>query len=309
MKNWRKAPRRPQSIEGVIWTAGAPRVFPSKYVYTVHYDYFIPLFGAKVKQTELPLVHSGDCSELRCSVWSLSVRPGASSGLLPPLRSLGGNQEKRGKSDTLTGLGVCQSVMCARGESTQQSAHTPHLPPKTPRWIMKYSHRRCPSDCQHGHLTNFSETHPKAQRAGPPSEPQTEVIVVPLFAFFFLFILKSATRIPGYPPQWNVRTSVMRGAFRQLPLIDRHIQLPFRPLLYSTPSQASPWQSKPTCQSAALIVHWDGFHFHSALCPALMREMRVMCVNIHTNCKLETMKQQRERCLGKKLTCTQISEV
>lgn len=145
-------------------------------------------------------MHSGDCSELRCSVLSLSVRPGASSGLLPPLRSLGGNQEKGGKSDTLTGLGVCQSVMCARGESTQQSAHTPRLPPKNTPWIMKYSHRRCPSDCQHGHLTNFSETHPKAQRAGPPSEPQTGVIVVPLFAFF-LFILKSATRIPGYPPQ------------------------------------------------------------------------------------------------------------
>ena len=28
---------------------------------------------------------------------------------------------------------------------------------------------------------------------------------------------------------------VMRGAFRQFPLTDRHIQLPFRPLLYSTP--------------------------------------------------------------------------
>lgn len=132
-------------------------------------------------------MHSGDCSELRCGVLSLSLRPGASSGLLPPLRSLGGNQEKRGKSDTLTGLGVCQSVMCARGESTQQSAHTPRLPPKTPRWIMKYSHRRCSSDCQHGHLTNFSETHPKAQRAGPPSEPQTGVIVVPLFAFFLIY--------------------------------------------------------------------------------------------------------------------------
>lgn len=50
-----------------------------------------------------------------------------------------------------------------------------------------------------------------------------------------LFLLRSAASIPGYSPQWNVRTAVMRGAFRQLPLIDRHIQLPFRPLLYSTP--------------------------------------------------------------------------
>lgn len=51
------------------------------------------------------------------------------------------------------------------------------------------------------------------------------------------------------------------------PLIDGHIQLPFRPLLYSTPPQASPWQSEPTCQSTALIIHWDGFHFNAFLPP------------------------------------------
>lgn len=63
-----------------------------------------------------------------CAVASLpppSVRPGASSGLRPTLRSLAGNQEERGKSDTLAALGVCQSVKCVRGESPQRSAHTP----------------------------------------------------------------------------------------------------------------------------------------------------------------------------------------
>lgn len=60
--------------------------------------------------------------------------------------------------------------MCA--EKARSNQLTPSLPENTP-WIMKYSHMRCPSDCQHGHLTNFSETHPKTQRAGPPSEPQT----------------------------------------------------------------------------------------------------------------------------------------
>lgn len=127
------------------------------------------------------------------------------------------------------------------------------------------------------------------------------VIVVPLFVFFLLYVLKSATSIPGYPPQWNVRTSVMRGAFRQLPLIDRHIQLPFRPLLYSTPPQASPWQSKPTCQSAALIVHWDGFHFNGAPLPRTYTG-GARHVREHTYewpiCKL-ARKQQNERCLKK----------
>lgn len=28
---------------------------------------------------------------------------------------------------------------------------------------MKYSHKRCPSNCQHGHLTNSSQTHPTKQ--------------------------------------------------------------------------------------------------------------------------------------------------
>lgn len=132
---------------------------------------------------------------------------------------------------------------------------------------MKYSHIRCPSDCQHGHLTNFSESHHKTQRAGPALWAADCGLLFSCFFYLLLFILKSATSVPGYSPQWNVRTLVMRGAFRQLPLIDRHIQLPFRPLLYSTPPRASPWQSKPTCQSAALIVHWDGFHFNASLSP------------------------------------------
>lgn len=85
-----------------------------------------------MKKTELLFLRfnslgGGDESKLRCSVsLAPSVRPGASSGLQPPLRSLGGNrEEKRGKSDTLAGLGVCQSVKWARGETPQQSAHTP----------------------------------------------------------------------------------------------------------------------------------------------------------------------------------------
>lgn len=78
---------------------------------------------------------------------------------------------------------------------------------------------------------------------------------------YYYFILKSAANVPGKSPQWNVRTSVMRGASAP-PLIDRHIQLPLRPLLYSTPPQASPWQSEPTCQSAALIVRRGGARFY-----------------------------------------------
>ena len=111
------------------------------------------------------------------------------------------------------------------------------------------------------------------------------ILLLPLLLFllfppFFPLLLKRVTvysllfpkkkrSVPRiYSPQWKTcARSVMRGASRQLPLIDRHIQLPFRPLLYSTPPRASPWQSEPTCQSAALIVHWDGFHFNAFLPP------------------------------------------
>lgn len=81
-------------------------------------------------------------------------------------------------------------------EKARSNQHTHPVSPKTPPRIMKYSHRRCPSDCQHGHLTNFSETHHKTQRAGPPCEPRTVGYCCPAFCFFFIICSKERNEHP-----------------------------------------------------------------------------------------------------------------
>ena len=78
------------------------------------------------------------------------------------------------------------SQVCVRRKPAAISSH-PVFPKNTPR-IMKYSHIRCPSDCQHGHLTNSSESHPQKQ---PPSAPQT----APYCFYLLLFILTSVPPI------------------------------------------------------------------------------------------------------------------
>lgn len=133
VENWRKGPCGSQ-CRGIRTAAGAPRRVSIRIGLHPSPDYFIPLFTAKVKKTELLFLRFLETSP-NCAVVFLpppSVRPGASSGLRPPLRSLAGNQGKRGKSDTLAGLGVCQSVKCVRGESPQRSAHTPFPRKKHP---------------------------------------------------------------------------------------------------------------------------------------------------------------------------------
>lgn len=68
-------------------------------------------------------------------------------------------------------MSVCQ--VCAWKKARRSHTHAVSSPLKTAAWIMKYSQRHRPSDCQHGHLTNFTETHLKSERSGPPSEQQS----------------------------------------------------------------------------------------------------------------------------------------
>lgn len=85
---------------------------------------------------------------------------------------------------------MCVSLSSVCVEKSPPRAHTRRLSPlKTAPWIMKYSLRRRPSDCQHGHLTNFTETHLKSERSGPPSEEQSGVIVVLLVSLFIVIII------------------------------------------------------------------------------------------------------------------------
>ena len=110
----------------------------------------------------------------------------------------------------------------------------------TPR-IMKYSHIRCPSGCQTRTLDEFLRNSSQNTR-GTQARPLSRSVSA-LLCFIYCYLLledrkrRSATeRSPGILSAVKMCAHlVMRGAFRQLPLTDRHIQLPFRPLLYSTP--------------------------------------------------------------------------
>lgn len=107
---------------------------------------------------------------------------------------------------------------------------------------MKYSHIRCPSDCQTRTLDEFLRNSSQNTR-GTQARPLSRSVSA-LLCFIYCYLLledtkkkRSATeRSPGILSAVKMCAHlVMRGAFRQLPLTDRHIQLPFRPLLYSTP--------------------------------------------------------------------------
>lgn len=60
----------------------------------------------------------------------------------------------------------------------------------------KYSHRRCPSDCQRGHLTNFFETHhqKRSEQARPLCHRLCYCCPPPLFKKKNLFIISSQER-------------------------------------------------------------------------------------------------------------------
>lgn len=109
-------------------------VFPSECVSTTHYT--ISYLYTERKSTK----RGSSCCILEtspsCAVlcFPLSVRPGASSGLRSPLRSSGGNQEKRAKSDTLAGLGVCvnQSSVSVEKIARSDRLARPVSPKNTP---------------------------------------------------------------------------------------------------------------------------------------------------------------------------------
>lgn len=67
VKNWRKGPCRAQR-RGIRTAAGAPRRVSIRIGLHPSRDYFIPLFTAKVKKTELSFLRFGEESKLRCSL-------------------------------------------------------------------------------------------------------------------------------------------------------------------------------------------------------------------------------------------------
>lgn len=141
-------------MEGIYGQLPQPPLlsFNQKEVYTPSLGYFIPLFTPKVKKT----------------------------GLLLRFNSLAGGDES--KLRCVVSLFLSLSVRSVRPSRCQLRSPNPPL---------QYLSLRCPSDCQHGHLTNFSETHHKTQRAGPPSDPQADRVIVVIISccccFFFWY--------------------------------------------------------------------------------------------------------------------------
>lgn len=79
---------------------------------------------------------------------------------------------------------------------------TSHLPEST-HWIKKQAtHIRLPPDCQHGHLTNLSQSHhrkKKDRKRKKASRFRVSAVIIPLFLFIVIIYFKGARRsVPGY---------------------------------------------------------------------------------------------------------------
>lgn len=125
-----------------------------------------------------------------------------SSGLLQLQEEIRRGEKRRGKSDTLGGLGVCQSVKCERVETPQQSTHIPS-PWKHP--LDKetgYSHTltaRLSTRTLDEFVTKSSQKKKKIERGKKASRFRVSAVIIPWFLFIVIIYFKSARRsVPGY---------------------------------------------------------------------------------------------------------------